>query len=70
MCTRLGATGTCFGRERKLGQPTSAVRTSSIGASWDKMSSGAFLISSLCSEFVVKTIHFENVATLNKPGPA
>ena len=27
MCTRLGATGTCFDRERKLGQPISAVRT-------------------------------------------
>jgi len=37
---------------------------------WDKISSGAFLMSSTSSEFVGRTIQLESVATLNNPGPA
>ncbi len=57
-------------RERQLGQPTSTASTSSVGSAWDRMSSGAFLMSSTSLEFVGRTIHFESVATLNNPGPA
>jgi hypothetical protein len=48
----------------------SKVGTSLVGSSWDKISSGAFLMSSTSSEFVGRTIHPESVATLNNPGPA